>query len=49
MNGDEYAAIADIDTVSIIRNPGHPDKKGHAIDISEILKHAKEFAQEYST
>lgn len=46
MNGDEYVAISDIKSVEILRNPGHPDKKGHAIDISEILKHATEFAQE---
>lgn len=46
MNGDEYVAISDIKSVEILRNPGHPDKKGHAIDLSEILKHAHEFAEE---
>lgn len=46
MNGDEYVAISKIDTVEILRNPGHPDKKGHAIDLSDILKNAEEFAKE---
>lgn len=46
MNGDEYVAIVDINDVEILRNPGHPDKKGHSIDLSEILKHAHEFAQD---
>lgn len=46
MNGDEYVAISKIDTVEILRNPGHPDKKGHAIDLSDILKHAEEFVRE---
>lgn len=46
MNGDEYVAISDIKSVEILRNPGHPDKKGRTIDISEILKHAENFAQE---
>lgn len=46
MNGDEYVAIDDINSVAILRNAGHPDKKGHAIDLSEILKHAHEFAEE---
>lgn len=45
MNGDEYVAIDDINTISIIRNPGHPDKKGHTIDISQILNDAEEFAR----
>lgn len=46
MNGDEYVAIEEIDSVKILRNAGHPDKKGRTIDISEILKHAEEFAHE---
>jgi hypothetical protein len=46
MNGDEFVAIDDITSIEILRNPGHPDKKGKAIDLSDILKHAEEFVRE---
>lgn len=45
LNGDEYVAIDDIDSVEIIRNPGHPDKKPESTPspLMAAIAHIHEF------
>jgi len=47
LNKNEYIAVADMDTLKITQNPNYKGSiKWSAIDLSDILKHAHEFAEE---